>query len=296
MDVSAVLVLLVLLIGILTVYSGIKIVPQSMVYVVERFGKFEKILHPGLNLLVPGLQYVAHKVSVLERQLPRTEISVITKDNVNISLTISVFYRVVQAEHLVYRIQDADEAVATTTAAILRAACGELEFDDVQRRREFLNQKIKSALADATSIWGLEITRTEVLDVTVDEETKKQMQRQITAERERRAIVMKAEGDREAVQKAADAEFYKAQKYAEAVRVKAEADAYATSVVAQAIAENGQPAIDFEIMKRKVEALATLGKSENSKLLVLPSEITEAFGGLMTITELWRNQNNRNRE
>jgi len=289
MDSTTLLALLTLIVAVLAITLGIRIVPQSMVYVVERFGKFEKVLHPGLNLLIPGLQYVAHKVSVLERQLPTSNISVITRDNVQVSLSISVFYRVIAAEMAVYRIANVDGAVHTTTAAIIRAACGELEFDDVQSKREFLNNKIKAELAEATKIWGIEITRTEVLDVIVDDVIRKQMQQQMAADRERRAIVLKAEGERMAVQLAADAQFYKAQKEAEATRVRADADAYATRVISEAIANNGQAAIDFEIMKRKVEAIHSLGASANSKVLVLPSDVTGVLGSLETMTELARN-------
>ncbi|MEM7774095.1 MAG: SPFH domain-containing protein [Pseudomonadota bacterium] len=286
MDLTAVVVLLVLAISVIVIIVGLRIVPQSQVYVVERFGKFEKILHPGLNVIIPGLQYVAHKVSVLERQMPSSNISVITGDNVQVGLNISVFYRIVKAELAIYRIADVDGAVATTTAAIIRAACGELDFDDVQSKREFLNNKIKVELAEATKIWGIEITRTEVLDVIVDEAISSQMQQQMAAEREKRATVLKAEAEQEAIQRLADAELYKAEKEAHARRLRADAEAYATRTLAEAIASNGQSALDFEIMRRKVEAVETLGASGNSKVLVLPSDVTGVLGGLETLTEL----------
>lgn len=283
---TTIIVILIVVIAILGVVFSIRIVPQAQVFVVERFGKFDLILNPGLNFVVPGLQYVAHRVSVLERQLPTSNISVITRDNVQVHLNISVFYRVIEAQLAVYRIAKVDEAVAVTTAAIIRAACGELEFDDVQSKREFLNNKIKSELAEATRIWGIEITRTEILDVIVDEVIRKQMQLQMAADRERRAVILKAEGELTAVQLAADAKLYSAQREAEATKVRADADAYATKVVAQAIAANGQAAIDFEIMKRKVEAIQSLAGSSNSKVLVLPSDVTGALGGLSTLTEI----------
>ncbi len=286
MELFSVLIIMILVLGIVVVFLGVKVVPQSEVYVVERFGRFEKTLSPGLNLIIPGLQYIAHRVSVLERQLPASTISIITRDNVQVNLQISVFYRVVEAEMAVYRIRDVDGAVATTTAAIIRAACGELDFDDVQSKREFLNSKIKTELAEATKIWGIDITRTEVLDVSVDDVISKQMQQQMAADRERRAAILKAEGEREAAQLSADAQYYTAQKLAEATRVRADADAYATRTMAEAIAANGQAAIDFEIMKQKIAALQSLGQTQNSKLLVLPTEVTKVLGGLETVTEI----------
>ncbi|MGH6815675.1 MAG: SPFH domain-containing protein [Hyphomicrobiaceae bacterium] len=288
MDPITVIVLLLVAAAVLFVVASIRVVPQSKVYVLERFGKYERTMHPGLNFLFPALEYVGHKVSVLERQLPTHSMSVITKDNVQINLTISVFYRVVEAQMAVYRIENVDGAVATTTAAIIRAACGELEFDDVQSKRDHLNSKIKGALAEATRIWGIEITRTEILDVIVGEAIRKTMELQMAADRERRSVELKAQGERTAVQLAADAELYRAQKQAEAIRVKADADAYATTVIAQAIADKGQAAIDFEIMKRKVDAITNLSMSANSKILILPSDVTGVLGGLETVSELLR--------
>jgi regulator of protease activity HflC (stomatin/prohibitin superfamily) len=277
---------LILVIALLLVIGGVKIVPQSKIYVVERFGRFDSTLKPGLNLIIPGLQRVAHKISILERPLPAANISVITRDNVQVHLSISVFYRVTEPEKAVYRIENVDNAIAVTTSAIIRAACGELEFDDVQSKREFVNKKIQHELAEATRIWGIEITRTEILDVIVDEVIRKQMQQQMSADRERRAAVLKAEGEKSAAQLLADGLYYTAQKQADAVRVRAEADAYATGLIAKAIADNGQAAIDLEIMKRKVDAVQSLAGSSNTKVLVLPSDVTGILGGLETLTEL----------
>jgi regulator of protease activity HflC (stomatin/prohibitin superfamily) len=288
MEATLFVALFLLLIAMLFVIGGIKIVPQSKIFVVERFGKFDRTLKPGLNIIVPGLQRVAHRLSILERPLPAANISVITKDNVQVHLSISVFYRVIDPEKAVYRIENVDQAIGVTTSAIIRAACGELEFDDVQSKREFVNAKISSQLAEATKIWGIEITRTEILDVIVDEVIRKQMQQQMSADRERRATVLKAEGEKASAQLLADGLFYTAQKQADAVRVRAEADSYATGLMAKAIADNGQSAIDFDVMKRKIEALQNLASSPNAKVMILPSDVTGVLGGLETITELIR--------
>lgn len=277
------LLLIAVLLGAL---ASIRIVPQSMIYVVEQFGRFKSKLGPGLNFIVPGLQYVAHKVSILERQLPTSKISVITRDNVQVHLKVSVFYRVTSAELAVYRIQNVDAAIETTTTALIRAACGELEFDDVQSKRDHLNAKIKHDLEEATKIWGIEITRTEILDVEVDEVVRRQMQQQLAADREKRAQILRAEGERQSVQLAADAQLYKAQKEAEGIRVRAEADAYATKLVGEALAGMGESAAVFEIRKRQVDAIQRLGESSNTKLLVLPTEITTALGSVQVLGDL----------
>jgi regulator of protease activity HflC (stomatin/prohibitin superfamily) len=278
------LVILFLLIAI----SSIKIVPQSQEYVVEQFGKYVTTLKAGLNIIVPILNRVAHKVSIIERQLNPQSISVITKDNVEVHLTTSVFFRVVDSAKSVYRISDIDQAVSTTVTSIVRATGGQMEFDEVQSRREFINEQIQSSLSDACAVWGIEITRTEVLDVVVDQSTRAAMQQQLNAERERRAAVTKAEGDRQAQQLKADGELYTAQKQAEARRILAEAEAYATNIVGDAIQKNGQAAIDFEIKKQQISSISELGKSNNSKLIVIPTDITKSLGTVEALIEVVR--------
>ena len=280
------IILLLALIAIL----GIKIVPQSQEYVVEQFGKYVKTLKAGLNFIVPILNRVASRVSILERQLEPQQISVITKDNVEINLTTAVFFRIVDAAKSVYRITNIDQAVKTTVTSIVRSTGGQMEFDEVQAKRDFINEKIKESLSEACAVWGIEITRTEVLDVSVDSATRSAMQQQLNAERERRAAVTRAEGDRQSQQLKADAELYTAQKQAEARRVLADAEAYATTTVGKAIQSNGQAAVDFEIMKQQINSISEIAKSQNTKLLVIPTDITKSLGGLAVLLESFRSK------
>lgn len=265
---------------------SIKIVPQSEIWLVEQFGRYKESIEPGINFIVPVLNNVTARISIKERQLQLAkEIGVITKDNVDIGLQLAVFWRILDAAKSHYRIDSIDSAVWTTANSTVRAICGQLDFDDVQSRREYINREISQQLSVACQIWGIEITRTEILDVKVDNETKKAMQQQLNAERERRAKVLAAEGEKTAQQLKADGEFYAAQKEAEGKRVLAEADAYATTIVGQAIRESGQAALDFEIRKQQVASLAQLASSENSKLIMIPTEVTSSWGGLLTAVE-----------
>lgn len=206
-------------------------------------------------MIFPVINRVTHKVSILKRWLDPDNISVITRDNVEIHLTTAVFFRVIDPAKSVYRIANVNEAVKTTVTSIVRSTGGQMEFDEVQSRRDFINEKIRESLTEACAVWGIEITRTEVLDVAVDDATKSAMQQQLNAERERRAAVTKAEGERQSQQLRADAELYAAQKQAEAKRVLAEADAFATQIVGQSIRENGEAAITFEIQKQQIVSL-----------------------------------------
>ena len=234
---------------------------------------------------------VAFKVDILERQLPPFKMSVITEDNVEVELVSTVFFRVLDAAKSVYRIRNIDLAIENTAISIIRSAAGKLELDDLQSSREAMNQEIAARLTKAAEVWGVEVTRTEILDVLVDEKTKESQRQQLNAERERRATIAKAEGDKRSVELKADAELYEAQKQAEAVKVQADADAYAvkikaeadaeqTRLIAEAIKNDGQPAINYEIMKRQVDGLAEVASSNQTKTLVVPTDITKALGTL----------------
>ena len=287
---NGVLVFLAILI-IYVIYLGIKIVPQSKVFVIERFGKFTRILESGLSLIIPFIDRVAFRVDILERQLPSFQMSVITEDNVEVELVSTVFFRVLDAAKSVYRIRNIDLAIENTAISVIRSAAGKLELDDLQSSREAMNQEIAARLSKAAEVWGVEVTRTEILDVLVDEKTKESQRQQLNAERERRAKIAIAEGDKRSVELKADAELYEAKKQAEAVKVQADADAYAvkikasadaeqTTVIAEAINNNGQAAINYEIMKRQVDGLAEVASSNQTKTLVVPTDITKALGTL----------------
>ena len=211
-------------------------------------------------------------------------------------LEATVFYRIVEAASSVYRIEDVDSALHTSATSIIRSAAGRLELDALQSSRESMNTEIAENLQIAAKIWGVEVTRTEITDVIIDDTTKDAQRQQLNAERQRRAAIAEAEGDKRSKELAADASLYTAQKEAEAIRVKAEAEAFAieaeakanaeqTKLLAQAIAENGQPAINFEIMKRQVEGLSQIASSENSKTIVVPTDITGVIGSIQTILE-----------
>ena len=293
---GTILTLVFLAFALLVAYKSVAIVPQSEEFVVERFGRYRQTLAAGINLLIPFLDRVEHKVLVLERQLDAFDISVITRDNVEIVLETTVFFRITDAAKSVYRIRDVPLALRTTAESIIRSAAGKLELDDIQSSRQQMNDEILKNLREAAEVWGLEITRSEITDVRVDEATKQAQRQQLNAERERRATVAKAEGERQRVELEADAQLYEATKQAEAIKLTADAEAYAvvkkaeadaeqTKVIAEAISNNGQPAIDFEILKRQVEAIGNLASSNNAKTIVLPTDVTKTVGGLATLQD-----------
>ena len=263
---------------ILVILKGVRIVPQSEKHVVERFGRLHSVLGPGINFVVPFLDVVKHKISILERQLPTASQDAITRDNVLVQVDTSVFYRITQPEKTVYRIRDVDAAIATTVAGIVRAEIGKMDLDDVQSNRAQLISTIKTSVEDAVDTWGIEVTRAEILDVNLDQATRDAMLQQLNAERARRAQVTEAEGKKRAVELQADAELYAAEQIAKARRIQADAEAYATGVVAKAIAENGLEAAQYQVALKQVEALNALGNGAGKQTIVLPANALEAFG------------------
>ena len=263
---------------ILVILKGIRIVPQSEKYVVERFGRLHSVLGPGINFIVPFLDVARHKISILERQLPNATQDAITKDNVLVQIDTSVFYRILEPEKTVYRIRDVDGAIATTVAGIVRAEIGKMDLDEVQSNRAQLIGQIQHAVETAVDDWGIEVTRAEILDVNLDQATRDAMLQQLNAERARRAQVTEAEGQKRAVELNADAELYAAEQIAKARRIQAEAEAYATEVVAKAIRENGIEAAQYQVALKQVESLTALGGGEGKQTIVVPANAMEAFG------------------
>ncbi|MHC0054166.1 SPFH domain-containing protein [Actibacterium sp. D379-3] len=263
---------------VICIILGVRIVPQSEKHVVERFGRLRAVLGPGINFIVPFFDRVAHRISILERQLPTASQDAITKDNVLVQVDTSVFYRITEPEKTVYRIRDVDAAISTTVAGIVRAEIGKMDLDEVQSNRSQLILTIKESVEDAVDNWGIEVTRAEILDVNLDQATRDAMLQQLNAERARRAQVTEAEGSKRAVELNADAELYAAEQAAKARRVSAEAEAYATQVVAAAIAEHGIEAAQYQVALKQVEALTTVGQGAGKQMIIVPASALEAFG------------------
>ncbi|HBH00048.1 MAG: SPFH/Band 7/PHB domain protein [Rhodobacteraceae bacterium] len=274
---GSLVVLAAALLLLIAVWLSIQIVPQSEKFVVQRLGRLQSVLGPGINFIVPFLDRVAHRVSILERQLPTASQDAITLDNVLVRVDTSVFYRILEPEKTVYRIRDVDGAIATTVAGIVRAEIGKMELDQVQSNRSALIATIKESVEDAVEAWGIEVTRAEILDVNLDEATREAMLQQLNAERARRARVTEAEGLKRAVELEADAELYAAEQAAKARRVTADAEAYATRQVADAIAENGLPAAQYNVALKQVEALTKVAQGQGQQTVILPANALDAF-------------------
>lgn len=272
-----VLAIVVVTLIVIFFIAGVKIVPQSQNYLVERLGRYSRTLEAGLHIITPFIETVRHKVDILERQLPTREISTITLDNVTIGIHLAILYRITEASKTMYRIRDVDQAIQTTVTGVVRSVIGRTDLDGVQSNRRELSESIESELRTVMAEWGIVLSRVEIIDVKVDDETRNAMQLQLNAERTRRAMVREAEGRKESERLKADAELYTAQKQADAKKTLADAEAYAVKVVSEAIANGGASAVDFEVRKIQADAIKSLGTQQNSKLVLIPSSVLDSL-------------------
>ncbi len=281
MDLSFSNIVLIVFVALvlLTLKLGIQIVPQSENWLVERLGKFNRKLEAGLHLIIPFFETVRYRVPIQERQLPPKPINAITLDNVTISVSLAVLYRIVDASKTMYRIANVDDAIMTIVNGTVRSVIGKTDLDGVQSNRRQLSDEIERDLQTVSEEWGILLTRVEILEVDVDPETKQAMQLQLNAERNRRALVREAEGKKQATELDADAQLYAANKQAEAMKIRADAEAYAVSAVAKAITEGGASAVEFEIRKIQAQAVQELSKGSNAKIVLLPSDVVSSLSG-----------------
>lgn len=274
------IVYIALLVLVLVALKGaIKIVPQSENWLIERLGKYNRKLEAGLHLTIPFFESIRYKVQIQERQLPPKPINAITQDNVTIEISLAVLYRITDASKTMYRIADVDAAILTIVNGTVRSVLGKTDLDGVQSNRRQLANEIESELQEVSDEWGIKLTRVEITEVDVDDETKSAMQQQLNAERKRRGTVTEAEGRKQATQLDADAKLYAAEKEAQAKKILADAEAYAVNAVSKAITDGGASAVEFEIKKIQANAIQELSKGSNSKIVLLPSDVLSSLSG-----------------
>lgn len=300
MTTGTIIFLVLLLLGVVTAWKGIKTVPQGEVWTVERFGAFTRLLQPGLNLIIPYVDTVGRRMNVQEVVLDIPEQSVITRDNATVAVDGIVYYRVMDAGKAAYQVQDLTGALAALAMTNIRSVIGEMDLDATLSGRERINSSLLVTLDGATDPWGVKVGRVEIRKVEPPENLVRAMNLQMTAERERRAAVMKAEGDRAAaIQRAegekaalvlaAEGRQQAALRDAEARERLAEAEARATELVAHAAAGAGEAALRYFIADKYVKAFEGLAANPSSKLVVVPIEASALAGGITSAMELLRN-------
>lgn len=296
---SALLPFFAVLLALVVVFffAGVKVIPQGQQWTVERFGRYTKTLEPGLSLIIPFVDRIGFRLSMMESVLDVPSQTVISKDNAAVTADGVVFYRIVDAAKAAYQVTNLTYAIVNLTITNLRSVLGSMELDHMLSNREEINERLLAAVDQATAPWGIKVTRIEIRDLSMSPELQEAMNLQMTAERHRRAVVTKANGDKEAAvlqaQGQREAQVLQAQGEKEAAFLNAEArerealaEAKATRVVSQAISEGDVQALQYFLGVKYVEALQQIGQGDNSKLVMMPLEASGVTGAVAGITEL----------
>jgi regulator of protease activity HflC (stomatin/prohibitin superfamily) len=266
---------------IITIALGVRIVPQGSKSVVQRLGKYHKTLGPGLNIIVPYIDTVAHKVTTKDIVLDIPSQEVITRDNAVIIANAVAYINIVSPEKAVYGVEDFTLAIRNLVQTSLRSIVGEMDLDDALSSRDQIKAKLKAAISDDISDWGITLKTVEIQDINPSQTMQKAMEEQAAAERQRRATVTRAEGEKTAAILEADGRLEASKRDAQAKVVLAQASQAAIEKVSQVIQNNELPVM-YLLGEKYIEAVKNISTSQNSKVVVLPADIPASVRGIMS--------------
>ena len=288
METSIIFAVAIIFFVLIIIAKGVKIVPQSDLYVIERLGKFNKELHGGFHLIIPVVDKVRAILTSREQLVDINKQSVITKDNVNISIDGIVFCKVDDAMEATYNVVDFKDAIANLAMTTLRAEIGAMVLDDTLSNRETLNVKLQTELGTAATNWGIKVTRVEIADISVPPSIEKAMNMQMEAEREKRAIQTRAEADKESVIRKAEGFKQEEILKAEAIERMADAKRYEQEQMAAGQQEamrlinismmENEKAAEFLLAKDRIAAFRALAESGSTDKMILPYDVAQMVG------------------
>jgi regulator of protease activity HflC (stomatin/prohibitin superfamily) len=292
-------VLIIVFLAILTLMLGVKTVPQGYNWTVERFGRYTRMLRPGLNLVVPFIDRIGRKMNVMEQVIDVPSQEVITKDNASVTVDGIAFFQVFDAAKASYEIASLELAIVKLTMTNIRSVMGAMDLDQILSHRDEINERLLRVVDAAVSPWGIKVNRVEIKDIVPPEDLIEAMGRQMKAERDKRAEILTAEGDRQSAilraEGAKQAQILQAEgrreaafRDAEARERSAAAEAKATELVSDAIAKGQVASINYFIADKYLRALTEIAHSPNQKVLMLPIEASSVLGSLGGIAEIAR--------
>lgn len=290
---SVVLILLALILA----YNIIKIVPQSEMWVVERLGRYNKTLQPGLSVLIPFIERVVNRVNMKEILIDIPQQDIISKDNASVSIDAVCFIRITDPYKATYQVDNLEYAIENLALVNIRNELGKMELDEILSSREVLNSAITNQIDDATNPWGVKVQRVDIKELEPAKSIKETMEKQIKAEREKRAEILtaesikkskilQAEGENQSIILRAEAEKREAELRAEAREREAEAEAKATKMLSEAIKNGDDKAINYFIAQKYTKALENIGSANNSKLVLMPLEASNLIGSIAGISQV----------
>jgi regulator of protease activity HflC (stomatin/prohibitin superfamily) len=289
----------IVVLAVIVVALGVKQVPQGSEFTVERLGRYTRTLNPGLHAIIPFIDRVGRKLNMMEQVLDVPSQEVITKDNAMVTVDGVVFFQILDAAKAAYEVTGLEYAILNLTMTNIRTVMGSMDLDELLSQRDKINAQLLTVVDDATTPWGVKVTRIEIKDISPPRDLVDAMARQMKAERDKRASILEAEGLRQAAileaegQKQgaileAEGEREAAFREAEARERLAEAEAKATMMVSQAIAKGDINAINYFVAQKYTEALQRIGSAENQKVIMLPLEASSLIGSLAGIGEIAR--------